>query len=285
MVDQAPSRPCPVSCGHPKGSGEGSREHSTAAISPPHQRALEGCTTPSSIPPRPQLCLLPQHSLFFSFNPPQEESWSQSCPKQTESSRLQLAKQAAGEADAPRIVFTLNNSPSDEGNHFKPAELCVPGTTSTQHPSRERVLCGDTSPGVRSARCGGGPTFSPLVESSRSTMSMDQPQNASPDLPLPGPRVEASPSLGSFITVTASPVLTGGMEPSDAQAAHPSYVGTPGRDGGLSPSCTLPGDPRTPRALCPPPPRAASHGSRAGDRGAVRRDVPRPYGMVFLLQF
>lgn len=225
-MDQAPSYPCPVSSSHPKGSGEGSREHSTAAISPPHQRALEGCTTPPSIPPRPQLCLLPQHSLIFSFNPSQEESWSQSFPKQTESSRLWLAKQEAGKADAPCIVLTLNNSPSDEGNHFKPAELCMPGTTSTQHPLRERGLHGDTFPGVRGAGCSGGPTFSPLVESSRSTMSRHQPQNASPDLLWPGPsispRVEASPSLGSFITVTALPVLTGGTEPNDVQAAHPS---------------------------------------------------------------
>lgn len=70
--------------GQPEVSGEGGWEHLTfvaTAISPPHQRALEGCVTPSSIPPRPELCPLSQCSLFFPSAPHQESSRSQSWPQ------------------------------------------------------------------------------------------------------------------------------------------------------------------------------------------------------------
>lgn len=68
-----------------------------------------------------------------------------------------------------------------------------------------------------------------------------------------------------------------GMEPSDAQAAHLAYVGNLGRDVGTVPTLYPARGSQDPQGAVFPP-----QGSRARDRRALRRDVPRPYGMVCL---
>lgn len=211
-----------------------------------------------------------QHSLFLPLTPLQEESRSRSWPKAGGELPPGACQAGSRQSRCSEHRFTLNNSPGIGGTI-----LNLPCQTPPPPSSLQGSIPRDNSFGVGAADHGGpaaqaasAPRLRHAGKAVRCTRAGNQPQTASPAC-SEHQKVKSGlkGSFGSSTTATA--VLIGRMEPSAAQATRPHRFGDPGRRGGAHPHLF---------------PRQGIPGAK-GNRGGLRRDVPRPYGMVFLLQF